>query len=261
MAQGWRPGIIAMTSNSSITAGTCLLFALFLYTGLAFAQGDEISPAPTYLEIPENAGEATVAVGETIAARVTMYTYRGIELLAEIDAEQRGGSGAGRPSVLIQPQYLVARGEDSKWVYFSGNVMYKQAGVTNMTGELGTGGLQNRVGGLRFSKESPDEYEIWVRQHRGRGFFIENPIEFREATIGAGDDLSTAVELVYGGRDGENLIVIYREHSGSAAEPVVNESVSLAMSSGPAFTVHGVRFEVIDATADTLTYKVLQNFQ
>ena len=54
---------------------------------------------------------------------------------------------------------------------------------------------------------------------------------------------------------------VYREHAGNAPEPVVDDSITLSMSSGPAFSVHGVRFEVIDATPDNLTYKVLQNFQ
>jgi len=234
---------------------------LLSLSAIALAQGDEVPPSPTILVIPEEPGESTAEVGATIAARATIYTYRGIELLKAIDAPQRGGSGAGRPSVVIQPQYLVARGEDSRWIYYSGNVLYKQAGVTNMTGELGTGGLQNRVGGLRFSKADPSEYEIWVRQHRGRGFYIEEPVEYREATIGAGDDLSEAVELVYGGRDGDRLTIIYREHAGTAPEPVVNDSIGISLSDGPEFDIRGTRIEVIEATADELRYRVLRNFQ
>jgi len=238
-----------------------LLISGFHWSTPALAQGDEIDPTPTIIEIPEVPGDVSVAVGETIVAKARIYTYRGIELQKPIEARQRGGSGAGRPSVIIQPQYLVARSADSKWVYYTGNVIYKAGGTTNMTGELGTGGLQNRVGGLRFSKEDPAEIEIWVRQHRGRGFFIEEPPEYREATIGGGGEFNEAEELVYSGMQNDEIQIIYRKHVGAAAEPAIEESISAPAAAGAKIAVKGASFEVLEATADHIRYRPLKNFE
>lgn len=231
------------------------------WSGIALAQGDPIEPTPTVIEIPEESGQLSVAIGETMVAKARIYTYRGIELQKAIEARQRGGSGAGRPSVIIQPQYLVARSEDSKWLYFTGNVIYKQGGVTNMTGELGTGGLQNRVGGLRFSKEDSSDIEIWVRQHRGRGFHIEEPLEFREATIGGGGEFNEAEELVFGGVKDEQLQIIYRKHIGAAPEPATEEIINVSQADGSEVSVKGASFEVIEATADGIKFRILKNFE
>jgi hypothetical protein len=233
----------------------------FLWSGQALAQGDEIEPTPTIIEIPEEPGEVSVAIGETMVAKARIYTYRGIELQKAVEARQRGGSGAGRPSVIIQPQYLVARSEDSLWVYYTGNVIYKQGGVTDMTGELGTGGLQNRVGGFRFSKEDPTDIEIWVRQHRGRGFYIEEPLEYREATIGGGGEHNEAEELVFGGLKDNEMQFIYRKHVGTSPEPAVEETISVSRDSGPAVSVKGASVEILDTTADSVKFRMLANFE
>lgn len=238
-----------------------LLSLVSCWSGLALAQGDEIEPTPTIIEIPEEPGEGSVAVGETIVAKARVYTYRGIELQKPIEARQRGGSGAGRPSVIIQPQYMVARSEDTRWVYYTGNVIYKQGGVTNMTGELGTGGLQNRVGGLRFRKDDPSDVEIWVRQHRGRAFYIEEPLAYREATIGGGGERNEAEELVYGGVENGQLQIIYRKHVGAAPEPATEEIVSVPRAAGTEVSVKGASFEVLEASAETIKYRVLTNFE
>lgn len=244
----------------SLTAVFLLSFGIG-WSVQVLAQGDEIEPTPTIIEIPDEPGEQSVAVGETIIAKARIYTYRGIELEKTIEASQRGGSGAGRPSVTIQPQYLVARSEDRKWVYYTGNVVYKQGGVTNMTGELGTGGLQNRVGGLRFSKDDPSNIEIWVRQHRGRGFYIEEPLEYRDATIGGGGELNEAEELVFGGVKDDQLQIIYRKHIGAASEPAEEETISVPQADGPEVTLKGARFEIIEATADGIKFRMLNNFE
>lgn len=242
-------------------ASICFCAVAIQWSGGALAQGDEIEPTPTIIEIPEEPGEVSVGVGETIIAKARIYTYRGIELQKPIEARQRGGSGAGRPSVIIQPQYMVARSEDTRWVYYTGNVIYKAGGVTNMTGELGTGGLQNRVGGLRFSKEDPSDIEIWVRQHRGRGFYMEDPLEYREATIGGGGELNEAEELVFGGVMDDQLQIIYRKHIGAAAEPAVEEIISVPQADGPEISLKGARFEILGATADSIKYRMLNNFE
>jgi hypothetical protein len=56
-------------------------------------------------------------------------------------------------------------------------------------------------------------------------------------------------------------MIVYREHAGSAPEPVVDESMDFSLSAGPEFDIKGARIEVIEATADELRYRVLQNFQ
>lgn len=244
-----------------LTVPVLLGLGLLHFAGPAAAQGEDIAPGVTIIEIPDNRDDATVIPGETIVAKARVYVYQGIRLQSRIDARQRGGSGAGRPTVAIEPQYLVARTEDRNWTYYAGNVIYRHAGVSNVTGELGSGGLQNRVGGLRIRKDDPEDIEVWVRGHRGRGFYIEEPLEYESATIGAGDELNTAEELVYGGIDGDTLRIIYREHAGTSAEPVTEKGLRLDLTSSSVVTAEGASIEVLSADPDSLNYRVLQNFE
>jgi len=233
---------------------------LLQVSGFAHGQGEEIAPTETVIEIPDHNEDARVQRGETIVAKARVSVYQGIRLLSRIDGKQKGGSGAGRPTVTIEPQFLVARTEDKRWTYYTGNVGYTYAGLSNVTAS-GSGGSQNRDGGLRMRKDDPNDIEIWVSRYRGRGFISEEPFEFERATIGAGAESSVANELVYDGRDSSAVRIIYREHAGASTEPAHEETVIIDLSGGSEISVKGVRLEILAADADSLHYRVLENFE
>ena len=90
---------------------------------------------------------------------------------------------------------------------------------------------------------------------------MEEPLEYREATIGGGGERNEAEELLFAGMTVGELQVIYRRHIGASPEPAVEEIIAVQAAGGAEVTVKGVRFEVVEATAEQIRYRVLKNFE
>lgn len=239
---------------------TIVAVLIFIHApGAALAQREDIVPTETVIEVPGLEVEVHVAPGETIAAKARISVFQGVNLLNQIDGKQKGGSTAGRPTVLIVPQTLVALTEDKDWIYFTGSVRYKYAGVTNVTAS-GIRGGQNRAGGLKVRKDDPDDVEIWVSQYRGRPFVFDGPLELENTTLGADAENDSARQLVYDGVQTGTLRIKYREHEGNAPAPVYEESLTFDLSNDSVVSARGVRLEILSVDGDSLHYRVLKNF-
>jgi hypothetical protein len=66
--------------------------------------------------------------------------------------------------------------------------------------------------------------------------------------------------LIYSGKAGDKINIGYREFSGSLARPAFNNEVEYDLSQSKVIGYKGARIEVIEATNEQITYKVIQNF-
>lgn len=67
-------------------------------------------------------------------------------------------------------------------------------------------------------------------------------------------------ELVYGGRAGDMLKFQYREVSGDATRPSINQDFEWNLKDGSTVNFRGARIAVIEATNAQLTYEVVASF-
>lgn len=66
--------------------------------------------------------------------------------------------------------------------------------------------------------------------------------------------------LIYSGKMGQKINVGYREFSGNLARPAFNNDVEYDLSESKQIGYKGALLEIIDATNQNITYKVLRNF-
>ncbi len=66
--------------------------------------------------------------------------------------------------------------------------------------------------------------------------------------------------LIYSGKVGDKINVGYREFSNNMARPAFNNDVEYDLSESQTIGYKGARIEVIKATNENITYKVLSNF-
>ncbi len=64
-------------------------------------------------------------------------------------------------------------------------------------------------------------------------------------------------EVVYEGRSGQTLKLLYREHSGDAADELSEREIERNVIAGGILEVAGARLEVVEITDTDVTYKVL----
>jgi len=67
--------------------------------------------------------------------------------------------------------------------------------------------------------------------------------------------------LLYSGKVGNKVKVGYREFSGPQARPAFSNDVDYDLDVSKVIGYKGARIEIIDATNESITYKVIQNFR
>lgn len=80
------------------------------------------------------------------------------------------------------------------------------------------------------------------------------------AKIGIASDNSFQQTLIYSGKVGNKINVGYREFSSNIARPAFNNDVEYDLSESKQIGYKGALLEIIDANNQSITYKVLRNF-
>lgn len=68
-------------------------------------------------------------------------------------------------------------------------------------------------------------------------------------------------ELVYNGRVGDDLKIIYREYSNNMARGAFNQEAQYDLSKSDIIAFKGARLRIIDATNQSIEYEVLSHFE
>jgi hypothetical protein len=83
---------------------------------------------------------------------------------------------------------------------------------------------------------------------------------FKRVTKAIATDESFQQTLIYSGKIGQKINVGYREFSASVARPAFSNDVEYDLSESTTIGYKGARLEIIEATNDHVTYRVISNF-
>lgn len=81
-----------------------------------------------------------------------------------------------------------------------------------------------------------------------------------KTTILAQSDESFQQTLIYSGKVGQKINIGYREFSSNKARPAFNNDVEYDLSQSKKIGYKGALLEIIEATNQNITYKILKNF-
>lgn len=84
---------------------------------------------------------------------------------------------------------------------------------------------------------------------------------FEKITLSVAGDSSFQQALLYNGRVGNKINVGYRETSSNMARPAFNNDVEYDLSESKVLGYKGAKIEVMNATNQSITYKLLSNFR
>lgn len=111
-------------------------------------------------------------------------------------------------------------------------------------------------------KGSNDDFEgYFVKSPNGCG--ADKPLAQVAEEIRATDLESPSFkqELVYNGRVGNNLKIIYREYSNNMARGAFSQEAQYDLSISDVIAFKGARLKIINATNETIEYQVLSHFE
>ena len=87
-----------------------------------------------------------------------------------------------------------------------------------------------------------------------------NEVNYEKKTYSVTSSDSIQQTLIYSGKAGNKINVGYRESSDNLATSVFNNEVEYDLSESKIIGYKGARIEVIEATNESIKYKVIQNF-
>lgn len=203
-----------------------------------------ITPATEIVDMPGLGIASTAELGNTLLAKGKIATCDAIFLKEQAVA----GGGQGIVSLIVEPQTLLAGIEDDKWIYFFANRVIQRWN----TGDRLT------MGGLKLSKQ--DRRTLQAFNEIVEGLPMSNLPRFDLGKSQALGTPSFKQELIYNGRSGDTIRVLYREIAGDIMRAPFTQEAQYDLKDGNTIGFKGARIEVLEASNTSLSYKVLESF-
>ncbi|MDZ7694309.1 MAG: hypothetical protein U5K69_24840 [Balneolaceae bacterium] len=188
-------------------------------------------------KIPELNQESTTDVGSTI---YTEFDYQEIEAIRL--TENVNSSLANIPASTS----LTAMTMD-------GELVYQPYGTMNFAGILLSD--QNKNGKLDRIKDISSMNSRWVN--------IQPEVDYEDAESIPTQSGGFKIELVYQGRTGNTIKVLYREYNNDIARPAFTQVVEYDLDENGKGMIafKGARIEVLEASSTEVKYQVIKGFE
>lgn len=194
--------------------------------------------------------DASVEIGQSMISTTKSLVFEAIDL--EVPVAQKG-TNLGHPfSFVVPAEVLVCRGSDSTGKYYQAkNKLQFHTG----------GGVVEVEGGVYVPMDSAKATEVyWLAPGSLDPLNCPHPgIQFKRTTYKEWGEQSFKRELVYTGKSGNTISILYREYMNDMARPAFTQQLSYDLSDGNTIGFKDARFEVIKATNTGIEYRVLKN--
>jgi len=199
------------------------------------------------LDRPALAATVSAQAGEAVIEKGRQNTYDGLELSSAIT----WGDGVIFRKVTIQPGKLKAAQRDKKYIYYFADRMNEDTWPKPVM-PLANGGLCAEIA-------NPATLRLFFDVVRCGKLLKPQPV-VRPIQVVDVDPASAYRGLIYSGRTGDWVTFIYRETSGDPARPPISQEVRFDLTKGPMVEFKGARFEILEVTAERLTYRLISSF-
>lgn len=210
------------------------------------AEGKEVIRPPLNTEV-------VAEVGETMIEKGYVYTRPAIRLLQPVVHK---GTSKGPYTLRIPAGILVASGAAGPGPVPGTFFQSEEPLQFHATG-------QTQVRGGVFvpdSEETPPEV-YWHATDTGLPLVDPNPeLRFERTTHEDWRSDSFRRQLVYNGRSGLTIKLLYREFSEERIRPAFTQEVTYDLEQGETVGFKGARFQVFGASNTTIKYSVLNHF-
>ncbi|WP_438437224.1 hypothetical protein [Kluyvera sichuanensis] len=219
-----------------------ILFCAVLVTMLAGCT----SPKYNYMPSVQNISEPpigttnTAYVGDSLLKQGVMSKYDGLKVTAPARVSW---------AYTVTTGYLKKVGDDEK------NEYYMPLGTAE-SANVDKAALADMWQGIMAKKGTNTLCVITV-------FAVsvcEDNMPIQRTPINIASDNNFQQTLIYNGRVGNKINVGYREMSSNMARPAFNNDVEYDLSESKTIGYKGARLEIIEATNQSLKYKLISNF-
>jgi hypothetical protein len=199
-------------------------------------------PKATNISRPTVGQTSTVSVGDEMVSQGTLFEREAILLQKDADI------GLLSPYTLRQGYYL-KQGENKTSEFY-------QPSPTPDGGSIVKAALADPYQSVQAYK---NDNRLCVVTVFNASACTKNGI-FKRVTKAIATDESFQQTLIYSGKIGQKIKLGYREFSANVARPAFSNDVEYDLSESTVVGYKGARLEIVEATNDHITYRVISNF-
>lgn len=219
-----------------------LLFAACSVLGLAGCASPTYNymPETTNLSFPEVDSIATARVGDELLSQGKYVESEAIRVLVQ---EQIG------LAYTVQPGYFLMQGKDTKAKYYK------------FTSGDGAGGIVKsalaEMPKAIMVENADNEFCIvtWIES-----YICDDEVKFEETMEQVVTPESFQQTLIYNGKVGDKINIGYREFQSNRARAAFSNEVEYDLSDSNTIGYKGAELEIIEATNQSIKYRVISNF-
>lgn len=208
--------------------------------------------APEIINSPPENTEAQAEIGTSMVATAKRYVSPGIRLAAGI--HHQGTYSMYQYGLSVPAGLLYEAGTDAAGTFFEA--------TQETTYHAYTGRTIKVRGGVYVPKASPAATEVYwlATDNESAAMSDDHPgITFERTTAERWGEESFKRELVYGGVSENTITILYREFLDDMARPAFSQELKYDLSKGDVIGYRGARFQVLNVTNTTITFKTLKH--
>lgn len=202
-----------------------------------------VEPRLTIVDIPEIGQISIAEVGSTLVQKARVFEYDAYELLTTYEHKSTGYR------FTAQPGLYAATKTDSRWIYY--------IAVEPLVETCGLGLCIATSGGFMVSRTTD---EIRLVEHMNVTSKPKTDPNWRKTTYVALDEPSLRRELIYNGRAGNTIRLLYREFSRDMIRPAFSQELTYDLDEDNIIGFQGVRIEILETSNVNITYRLLNGF-
>lgn len=204
------------------------------------------APSSTPFSRPPVGQEAKAAPGDALLSQGSVRRYDALRVLLPMTLKGLG-------EFKVPPGVYIKESENSAGEYFAWDeVTFPTRGGISYNGLT----LKHLV---RIKARDQQRTVLCALTFDNKPFCGEDlPVERTQADVADTDRFQQT--LIYNGRVGNRISLGYREFTGSMARPAFSNQVDYDLAESKILVYQGAQIEVLDATNQGVTYRVLRNF-
>ncbi|NOU01451.1 MAG: hypothetical protein HOO95_07760 [Gallionella sp.] len=201
------------------------------------------SPPVTQISFPKIGIESSAYVGDTLVSQGSIMEHDAILVESDVDL------GLLKPYTITKGTFLKFGESDNISYYsinnpFEGGGSLQKAALADPPKAIQAYKNENKICGISI-------FDAFVCSTNASYTFTKRPIASSN---------SFQQSLIYSGKVGNRIKFGYREFSGNTARPAFNNDVDYDLSESKIVGYKGARIEVVEATNESVRYRLLSNF-
>ena len=217
---------------------------------MGLAPGKEYTPVRSEISEPPIGSVNESYVGDYMLQQGNIILHDAIILNEDIELGKWGMTRAYK----IKSGWYLKEADDKK-----GKGAFYRPSFDDAGGEIQVGPMSDGYTSAIYVSNSQRNI-IGIVYYFNSRLIGETEVEFERTKKVKYRSDSFQQTLIYSGRVGDKINISYREFSHNSARPSYNNDVEYDLSTSKIIRYKGAKLEVLDATNESIKYKVLSNF-